>query len=139
MRLHPPFIISARLAPALRIGDVTISLVKVGPGPDRRSSATMVMDFPDGRSYEDANLQSGCWGFSSTVAIFETYLSFLSAALESRAYQTRTGRKGDHADLFPAWVLDQFDGMEDDVDCARSDLCDEDDGCTVHENLIEET
>ena len=114
MKLLSPFIISARLAPALRINDATLSLL----GTDVRQSAdsatlilgprvgaTLVLDFADGTEYECSDLQSGCGGFGSVVDIFETFLSFLSAAAEARRFTERTGITSDNDDMFPESVM----------------------------------
>jgi hypothetical protein len=128
--MYPPFFISGRLAPALKVGDATLSLLgtkrsKPETGFERwtpRSRATFALDFPDGTSFKDDSMQSGMGGFHSTVEIFETYLSFLEAAAESYKYH---GMEGENSNLFPRhiveWAADQ-PYLED----ARCDLCDED-------------
>lgn len=135
MKLLAPFIISARLAPALRIGDATLSLVgtdvrqSTEPGAlilGQRIGATLVLDFADGTEYECSDLQSGCGGFGSVVDIFETFLSFLSAAAEARAFTQRTGIKSDNDDVFPEAVMQWAADNQFDIECTQCDLQDKD-------------
>lgn len=86
MRLHEPFKISARLLPALQIGDAWLSLesIQVGAAREGRDYAEFVLDFSDGRDYEDRTLRSGVQGFSSVVSAFEGFLTYLSHAAETR-------------------------------------------------------
>lgn len=124
MILHEPFIITGRLHPGLKIGSAFLSLLDTEFKAEgetclgRRQSATMVLDFTDGaESYEDSTLQSGCGGFQGVVAIFETYLSFLLAAVEGYEYEQRSpGRKSDNSDLFPTpivqWAVDNKSEIE---------------------------
>ncbi len=134
MKLLPPFIISSRLAPALRIGDATLSLLGTdvvasdGPGVrilGARIGATLVLDFADGTEYECSDLSSGCGGFASVVDIFESFLSFLSAAAEARRFTERTGRESDNGDMFPPhvmqWASDNMYAIEE----AQCELQDE--------------
>jgi hypothetical protein len=120
MTLHPPFIITARLLPGLRIGDAFLNLdgcVRDG----ERMAAKMILDLPDGTEYVDQSMRSGHGGFESVVAIFETYISFLEAAVES--YEAK-GLEGENSRLFPEHVVQWAAGA--DIGSARSDLTDED-------------
>ena len=119
MILKPPFIISARLGPALQVGPATLTLMKV-ENASPRQRANFVLDFPDGRSHGDF-ISSGHGGFRGLVVMFETFLSFLSAAVESAA----GFGDDDNADMFPAWVLEQFEGLGDEIVCVQFSICHE--------------
>lgn len=140
MRLHPPFIIGPRLLPALRVGDAILSLDGIEPGSER-DRATFILDFPDGTSYEDDKLQSGCGGFHGVVEVFETFLSFMEACGDSRQYEIRNRLKfgeSENATIFPLHVADWCAEQADELAMLRSDLCDPEDGYTVLTHLIEE-
>jgi hypothetical protein len=106
MKLSHPFIISARLLPALTVADCTISF----------DAGAFIFDFSDGSEYIERNLrppQCRTVGVNDTPerllqSQFGDLLAFLSACAESRQYATRTGRTGENADLFPenvgAWA-----------------------------------
>lgn len=105
MRLNPPFEISSRLMPSLRIGGAVISL---GDGPRNREGRTeygCFIDLPDGSEHEIKSLRSGCQG-GSVQQGFASLLSFLSAAAESYAYRLRTGRQGENEDLFEPVIVE---------------------------------
>ena len=128
-RLHAPFVITPRLAVGLRIGGAWLSLMstavmKEGATPlGPRQCASMVLDLPDGTEYADDTLQSGCGGFGGVVTIFETYLSFLLAAVESYEFEQRNpGRKGESTELFPAHVLEWAAENKNDIEACRLDL-----------------
>ena len=139
MVLHPPFQIGPRLVPALQIGDVWISLEEVRhfEGREGRDVAKFILDFPDGRVFEDDSLQSGCQGFQGTVTVFKTLLSFLGACGESIRYGQRTGRTVESADLFPSYVGEWASENLDEISCLQCDLCLEDSD-EANEELIEE-
>ncbi len=130
LTLNDPFKISARLLPALEIGEGTwLSFEGVKTGRDsQRMAAKMILDFPDGLTYEDDSMQSGCGGFQGMVTVFETYLGFLAAALESYP-------DGENADLFPSWVLERLD--KNDIEYLCATLSDEEGRGIVNEHLIE--
>lgn len=131
MILHPPFFIGPRLLPTIRLADgVLLSLERVGPGRDFRQYAVMHLDIGD-RTYTDDSMQSGQGGFQGMVTIFETYIGFLRAAQESYP-------DGENADLFPAWVLEALEEHKDEIAVVGCVLCDEETGCEVREELIEE-
>jgi hypothetical protein len=146
MKLHPPFIISSHLAPALRIADATLSLIGEDYEGDEiwgstrvkgRTRCTFVIETPE-FTYTDESMRTGAAGTHSTVQLFETFLSFMEACGESLSFTERTGRTGDHNDMFPEhvgqWIRDNLT----EVQCARCDLCDPEDGCTTLNHLIEE-
>lgn len=116
MILHPPFIITARLAPGLRLADATLSLLSCRPGDERRMRATFVLDIPGQPEYIDDSMQSGNGGFRSLVEAFEGYLSFMTACGSGIHYGQRTGRKSENSDLFPThiaeWIADNLQDIE---------------------------
>ena len=94
MKLSAPFLISARLLPAVSIGkgseQITVSL----------SHSGFILDGPFGEhEVTDLTLR----GNPSMESAFETLLSFMSAAAESFRYR---GMDGENADLFPAPVTE---------------------------------
>lgn len=140
MILHPPFQISPRLLPALRIGDAWLSLDRVdhGSGREGRDVAEFILDLPDGTDYRDDNLQSGCQGFEGAVEVFETFLSFLAACAESIRYGEHHGEPGDNESLFPphvgAWALENCNEIE----CLMCDLTEPDGSGRWLTGLIED-
>lgn len=140
MKLHQPFINTPRLLPGLRLGSADsgawLSLMGTEPSYENRDLATLTLDLPDGSTYTDRSLRSGSGGFKGQVEVFESFLSFLLAAVESLEYERRTGRDGESTDLFPInvrlWAADN----ESDIDSARIDMCDE--NGVPNETLIEE-
>ena len=110
MILHSPFFISARLLPALKVGDATLSA----------DGCVFIFDFPDGREHEVDDFHPGA--SRDRADWFGSILCFLEAALESRDYRVRTGRPGENEDLFPAWVLDFFDGQGDEIGMLRIEI-----------------
>lgn len=129
MKLHAPFQISARLGPALKIGDGWLTLLTIKPDPSGRERATFALDTPD-FEHVDSELLSGMGGFTSIVEVFETYLSFLEAAAEAYWY----GPKSDNYTLFPVHVTEWAYGNNAELSMARSELCDE--NGNVLEDLI---
>ncbi len=100
MQLKPPFAISSRLLPALKIGDAWISLEAIGCR-DNRLVYRWYIDLPNGEEFSEADLSSPR---DDLQEMFATLLDFLSACAEGIAYQTRTGRESENSDLFPAAV-----------------------------------
>jgi hypothetical protein len=104
LKLRRPFFINSRLLPALTVGDGEISLERAGH--DRgRAVYRWHVDIPAGE-FSDADLSSGACRDSGLQAMFLSLLSFLSACGESYASTLRTGRKGEHLDLFPTPVAE---------------------------------
>lgn len=126
--LHDPFIISSALAPALKIGEATLTLLETEITDDNRDRAVFELQTPT-FTHTDKELRSGIGGFPSAVEAFESYLSFLEAAAESYP-------DGENADLFPPHVVQWACENADEIGMARSDLCDE--NGHVLTNLIEE-
>ena len=135
MLLKPPFIIGSTLSPALKIGDSTLHLTAVQVAEDGRDRATFLLVTPE-FEYEDDKLKSGAMGFWGVVGIFESFLSFMQAAIESADYEERTGRIGDNTGLFPRhiveWAMDHRYEIEDTL----ADITDE--YGEPNESLIEE-
>lgn len=127
MRLHPPFAISARLLPAVKIADGWLSLIETMPGDEGRVRASLVLDLPCGFEHYDTGLQSGCGGFRNHVEIFETYLAFLDSAVESHEFNERhPEHRDDDPPSFPAQVIEWAANNHCELECVRCDLCDED-------------
>lgn len=134
MILHPPFFIGSALAPALRIGEATLSLLDEYINFEHRDQCIFELVTPD-FVYNDRNLKSGVGG-SSTVDKFENFLGFMSACAESLDYLGPDDEPGENADLFPPhvglWCLEN----KYEIEMAMCDLQDEDG--RVLEHLIEE-
>ena len=110
MTLSHPFIISARLLPAVSIGkgeeQVTVSL----------SPSGFILDGPFGEhKVTDLTLR----GNPSIESAFETLLSFMSAAAESFRYK---GMDGENADLFPADVTEALAQVSSELECVRFEI-----------------
>lgn len=134
MILHPPFMITSRLLPGLKIGNAYVQLAYAKRQDDRegRVKYQWTIDLPDGQEYSDNDLRSGandCGG--SLQEGFASLLSFLGAAAESRQYADRTGRKGENEDLFPSPVVRWASENADEISMLS---------CEIEEtsNLIEE-
>lgn len=125
MKLHDPFF-RTPLGPAIQIGEGTLTLHNVerdyNTGRDR---ATMLLVTPDFK-YQDRELRSGVGGGWSKVEIFETFLGFMEACIESREYVGADGNPGENANLFPQHVGEWLVDHKSDVQYARMILCDED-------------
>ena len=132
--LSDPFIISARLLPALKVGNGTLSLASAAWNDERRLEFGFYLDTPDFEYFDD-NLQSGCGG-CEMVEAFENFLGFLEAAVESYCYEQRhLGAKGENTDLFPSYVV-EWAAAQTFLEEARCSICDEE-GLTLN-HLIEE-
>ncbi len=110
MKLSPPFEISSRLLPAVRVGDGTISITyDKKPGDDGRVRYRYYIDAP-GIKFTGNDLQSGVGGGTLQEGM-ASILSFLSAAAE--AANPRYGRESENANLFPkkvnAWAYQNDD------------------------------
>ena len=110
MILHEPFKISARLLPALQIGDAWLSWNNFEFFLDRPGEPEYVID--DFRPGLGAQPQE----------CFAAILSFMDAAAESRKYRERAGRHlgvafDSNEDLFPPhivdWIVDNLDEIGD--------------------------
>lgn len=95
MILKPPFIIGARLLPALKIGDSYLSIGVEG------DAVVAYVDTPD--------QEFAVYGFRpglgmSTQGCFESMLSFMLAAAEAQD-SVDNGRFSDNADIFEPPVM----------------------------------
>ena len=122
MKLHTPFIISARLLPALKIGDMTLSMEMLPRGPAGRNCYRYFFDFPKGKPFTGYDLRSGCQG-GSLVEGFGSILAFLDSAAES---SDKCG--------FPPKVLRRVSENESEMGWLREQI--EPDG-RLNEGLIE--
>lgn len=109
MILHPPFSISARLLPALKIGESYLSW----DGDD------FFIDAPDFQYVID---DFGPGAGADTEECFRAILGFLAAAVDSRKYRERTGRTGENEDLFPAHIVDWAVDHNDEIGYLMYDL-----------------
>lgn len=101
--LTNPVIITPRLLPGVQIGKAFISIEYAGRSPDNRTIYRYYIDLPNRKSYIDNDLKSGCGGGSLHEGL-SSLLSFLGACAESVAYQDRTGRASENANLFPDYI-----------------------------------
>ncbi len=92
MNLHSPFQISARLLPALKIGNAWINLEMSPRENDGRNRYTYTIDLPNGRSYKASDLLSGCQGGTLQEG-FVSLLTFLSAEAEEEGMFSRAVSK----------------------------------------------
>lgn len=97
MTLHPPFQISSRLLPAVRVGNDWISIEFDGQS-EGRTRYRFYIDFGN-QGYTANDLRSGVGGGSLQEGMC-SLLSFLSACAESFM------SKGDNCDLFPPHVAE---------------------------------
>jgi hypothetical protein len=110
MKLSAPFLISARLLPAVSIGkgeeQITVSL----------SPSGFILDGPfSEHRVTDLTLR----GNPSMESAFETLLSFMTAAAESFRYR---GMEGENASLFPAEVTEALFQVSTELECVWADI-----------------
>ena len=112
MNLQSPFIISARLLPAIVIDNVTISF-------DQKNNV-FYFDGPD-FEYVENSFRPGAG--SDIQDCFVAILDFLGAFAEAISYETRTGRESDNKTLFPSimsdWAIknsDEFSILQQEID-----------------------
>jgi len=121
METYSPFVISARLLPAVSVAGATISIEPTrGRGRDGKPEWRWFIDLPDGREFDGAEL----WGWGDAGAMLETLLAFLGACGESVNYRDRTGRGGDNAELFPPAVAEWCAANESEISVCAFD-CEE--------------
>lgn len=131
MQLKPPFIITARLCPGLRLADdVTISFIGMnGYSEDGRQIASFVIDWPGGEHHD--TLRSGVGGFRCRLQdVFSSFLAFLDNDLDTVRYAERgwlpSVQQVDHVG-FPMPLLMFLQGDVDNVSCLRLELEEADD------------
>lgn len=109
MKLQSPFIISARLLPALVIDGVTISY----------NGGSVFFDGP-AWEYEEKTFRAPPCGDLQDA--FAAILSFLGAFAEARSYQQRTGRESENASLFPEFMGEWADKNSDEFSMLGSEI-----------------
>jgi hypothetical protein len=118
METYSPFIISSRLLPAVSVAGATVSIEPTrGRDRDGKPEWRWYVDMADGREFDGAEL----WGWGDAGAMLETLLAFLGACGESVNYRDRTGRGGDHAELFPPAVAEWCGQNSDELAVAAFD------------------
>ncbi len=122
MKLHSPFIITARLLPGLKVGDGFISLEYCGETNDHRQRYRYHFDIPAG-SFSNNDLKSGAGG-GDLQSGFKSLLSFLSAAIESYRYRklTWTDDPDDNMTLFPREVVEWAYQHSDEIQMLEFDI-----------------
>lgn len=103
LTILPPFCITARLQPGLKIGDDWISGKILTRRPDGRTVYCFVLDIGK-KSYKVKDILSGCSGGSLQEG-FRSLLSFLGAAAEGKSYEERTGRESENSKLFDKKIV----------------------------------
>ena len=105
MKINPPFIITPRLLPGLKIGDGFISLEYDGESGGRTRYRHHI-DIKAGE-FSDNDLKSGVGGGDLQEG-FRSLLSFLGAAIESYRYRkcVYTNNPDDNMTLFPKEVVE---------------------------------
>jgi hypothetical protein len=113
--LQAPLFIGSALAPAIQVGDTTLSLLSVSQD-GQRQKAEMELYGPD-MQYIDHTLRSGVGGFRSVEEPFEAFLAFLGAAAEATIYGG-----SENAKLFPHHVMQWCHAHADAISEARMSL-----------------
>ena len=98
MILEAPMMISARLLPAVSVGNAWLSIEPTGEvdhygKPEWR----WFLDLDDGTEHGATDLN----GWGDAREMLGAMLDFLRACGESRSYRTHQGYGGENADLFP--------------------------------------
>lgn len=122
MRLTSPFEISARLMPAVRVGDAYLSLDLSGrQSSDGRDIYEAYIDLPDGTEHAITDLRSGCQGGSVREGM-AAFLSFLSAAGEAWRYRESTGDCSDNVDLFSPAIVEWASAYSDELSLLECEI-----------------
>lgn len=119
MQLKPPFEISARLLPSVRIENTWISICFDGKS-EGRAVYRYFIDNPD-FEYENNDLRSGVGGCSLQSGM-ESLLSFLGACAESRRYSRGRDCAGENADLFPDNVGQWAESVSDEISLLQCEI-----------------
>jgi hypothetical protein len=123
MVLQQPFIISARLLPAIKIADCTISLERRDRDSEGRWMFRIYFDFKDGRKFVEDTLRSGCGGIGGgTQEMFETLFSFLTWAGEAAHWRQLSGCESENEDLFCPEITEWCEQNNDDISCLACDI-----------------
>lgn len=112
MKLQAPFAISARLLPAIKIGDAWLSF-----------DPQTVEFYLDRPGHPDYTIDDFRPGYSHNIQMcFADILSFMGAAGDSRGYREWSGQPGENEDLFPPEIVDWIVENLEDIDCYRMEL-----------------
>lgn len=113
MILHHPFFISSHLAPAIKVGDVTISLTDRGEtGREHRNRITFTFEGSLG-TYVDDRIEVRY--STDTQECFRFLFSFLDAAAEASEH-------GDNADIFPPPIMEWCRENASEISSIRFDI-----------------
>ena len=132
LKLASPFVISARLAPALKIGNAFLSF----------ENGQFVFDFEDGSEHvvTDFNFPqvriSGKTDERFLQDGFSAILSFLGACAESRKYARSRGKdemEGENSNLFPSNVGEWAEKFADEIEMLDCELTESEDLITAAE------
>lgn len=133
MQLNSPFLISARLLPAIKVEDCTISLERLNPNHEGRWQFNTYFDFDDGREFVDGNLASGCGGSGGgTQEMFGALFAFLNAAGEAAYWKNRDGSESENLGLFCPEVMEWCGQNSDEISCLGCEI-EETEGLIVDE------
>ena len=130
MKLDSPLTISARLLPAVKIADCTISLEFHDYSADNRCTLATHYDRPGKKSYTEIALSTGVgeeWNDETVRKSFCALLGFLSAVVESREYRERQGKRrnvsADTAEtLFPPFIVRYFSEHSSELESVSIEL-----------------
>jgi hypothetical protein len=121
MQLQFPFQISSRLLPAVRVGNDWVSIKLGWIYPKGRQAYDITIDTHDGKEFSVMDIMSGCQGGSLQEGM-ASFFSFLSAAIEGKRFQERTGRESDNADLFSPEILEWAEENCGDIEMLACEL-----------------
>lgn len=121
MEIHSPLCITSRLLPGVRIGEATISIEYGGIAPNFRQRYRWWIDLSDNGGEFKGNELSAMEG-STLQEGLESLLGFLSAFAKAIAYQERSGRESENADLFPAGLADWATANADELSVLECEL-----------------
>ena len=130
MKLYSPLMISARLLPAVKIADCTISLEFHDYSADNRCTLSTHYDRTGKNSFTEIALYTGVgeeWNDETVRKSFCALLGFLSAAVESREYRERQGKPRDDSDdttenLFPPFIVKYFSDHSSELESVSIEL-----------------
>jgi hypothetical protein len=122
MQLKPPFMISSRLLPGLKVADGSLSLEALRRNREGRIVYRWYADIPAGE-FSEKDLKSGSGADVDYQNVFGDFLSFLSAAAESYAYGLRMqGDFGENVDLFPRPVVEWAHKHSEEIDTLQLEI-----------------
>lgn len=127
MTLKPPFCISARLAPAVKIADSHQT------GWLSYDNGRFVIDLPDGSEHVITDYRPGLSARRDLVKQFGDILSFMGACAESRRYARSRGKdemEGENSDLFPPNVGEFCEAMADELAMLQCEIEESDEALT---------